>query len=93
MDLFGANTADPIDNDKSLWADLVDHIGDLLDLAQHTGRGIHMRDGDQLVFLVLQRLFYLWKLGPVSNGRFQLCSLDTVCLEAVRERVGEVSSV
>lgn len=42
-----------------------------------------MRDGDQLVFILFQCLLYLWKLGSVSNGGFQLSSLDTVCFETI----------
>jgi hypothetical protein len=52
-----------------------------------------MRDGQDLVFLLLQRLFHLVELWSVTNWRLQLCRLDAVSLEAVGERVGEISGV
>lgn len=52
-----------------------------------------MRDCEDLVLLLLERLLDLIKLGSVANRCLQLCDLDAVCLEAVRERVGEVASV
>jgi hypothetical protein len=50
-------------------------------------------DSQHLVLLLLQRLLDLIELRSVANWRLELCRLDAICLEAVRERVGEVTSV
>lgn len=71
----------------------MDQLAQCLDLTEHTGRCIHMSDSKHLVFLLLQGLFHLIKLWSVANWCLELCRLDTVCLEAIRERVGEVASV
>jgi hypothetical protein len=52
-----------------------------------------VRDCEDLVLLLLESLFDLVKLWSVADWRLQLCDLDTVCLKAVGERVGEVASV
>ena len=52
-----------------------------------------MCDCEDLVLLLLEGLLDLVKLRPVANGCLQLCNLGAVCLEAVGERVGEVTRV
>jgi hypothetical protein len=71
----------------------VDKLAQSLDFTQDTSGRVHMRDGQDLVFLLLQRLFHLVELWSVTNWRLQLCRLDAVSLEAVGERVGEISGV
>lgn len=48
---------------------------------------------DDLVLLLLEGLLNLVKLWSVTNRCLQLCDLGTVRLEAVGERIGEVTSV
>jgi hypothetical protein len=71
----------------------MNELAQRLDLAQHTSRGVDVCDCQHLVFLLLQRLLDLIELGSVANWRLQLCRLDAICLEAVRERVGKVARV
>ncbi|KAH0389061.1 PLP-dependent transferase, partial [Aureobasidium melanogenum] len=93
LNLLTADTADTIDNDHCVGADLVDELAEGLDLTENAGRGVDMGDGDELVFLLLQGLLDLVQLGSLSNGSLELGSLDAVCLETIGEAVGKVASV
>ncbi len=46
LDFLGADTADAVDNHKSLWADPSDELGELCDFAEYTGRCVDVGDGD-----------------------------------------------
>lgn len=63
------------------------------DLGEHAGARVGVCDGEDLVVLLLEGLLDLVQLGSVANGSLELCCLDAVCLEAVREAVREVASV
>jgi hypothetical protein len=91
--LFGSDAADAIDNNQCLWADLVDELAKCLDLAEHTGAGVYMCDGQDLVLLLLQRSLDLVQLGAFANRGLELRRLHTICLEAVGERICKVPSV
>ena len=93
LDLLAANTADTIDNDQRVRADLVDELTEGLDLTKNTGRRVDVGDGDELVFLLLESLLDLVQLRTVANGSLELSSLDTICLETIGEAVGKVASV
>ena len=93
LDLLAADTADTVHNDQSLWADPVHKLAESLELAQHTGRGIHVGDSQKLVLLLLERLLDFVELWSLTNGGLELGGLHAVRLQAVGERVGKVSSV
>lgn len=93
LNLLTADTADTIDNDQRVGADLVDELAEGLNLTENTSRCVDVGDGDKLVFLLLQGLLDLVQLRSLSNGSLKLGSLDAVGLEAIGEAVGEVASV
>ena len=88
-DLFRADTANAIHDDQGLRADSVNQFTQRLDLAQHSGRRVHVCHGDELIFLLLERLLYFVELGSVANRCLQLRCLRAVCLEAVCKGVCE----
>lgn len=92
-DLLAADTAHAVHDDEGLGADAVDELRERLDLAEHTGGGVHVGDGKDLVLLLLERGLDLVQLRAVADGRLQLCGLHAVGLQAVGERVGEVAGV
>ena len=71
----------------------MDQLAEGLDLGEHAGARVGVGDGDELVVLLLQSLLDLVQLRSVANGSLELCCLDAICLEAVCERVGKVTSV
>jgi hypothetical protein len=93
LDILATNTADTIDNDQRVGADLVDELAEGLDLTENTGRRIDVSNSNELVFLLLEGLLDLIQLRAVSNGSLELGSLDTVCLETIGKAVGKVASV
>ena len=64
-----------------------------LELAEYARRRVDVCDGDDLVALLLERLFDLVELRALANGRLQLRRLDAVRLEAVGKGIGEVARV
>lgn len=92
-DFLGADTADAIDDEEGLRGDALNELRQALEVAEDTSRGIHVRDGDELVFLLLERLLDLWELWTAADGRLELCHVRAVGLEAVGKGVGEVPGV
>lgn len=93
LDLFATDTAHTVDNDEGVRADSVDKLADVLDLAENACGGVDVGNGNSLVLLLAQSLFDLIQLWALAYGCFELCGLDSVCLEAVGKAVGKVAGV
>lgn len=92
-ELLAANTAHTIDDDERLRRHPADQRHKVLQLAQHAGRGVDVRDGQQLVLLLAQRLFDLGQLWARADGGLELRDLGTVGRQGVGEAVTEVARV
>ena len=92
-DLLGANTADTVHDDKGVGADTTDNLRHALDVAEDTGGGVDVSDGDKLVGLLLQGLLDLLKRRTVPDGSLDLGGLRTVGLNAGSKRVRKVTRV
>jgi hypothetical protein len=92
-DFLAPDAADAIDDQEGFRGDALDQLGQALQVAEHARRGIHVRDGHELVLLLLQRLLDLGQLGTAPDGRFELRNVRAVGLEAVGEGAAEVAGV
>lgn len=52
-----------------------------------------MRNSEELVLFLLQRLLHLRQLRSITNGRFELRGIDAIGLKAVGERIGKVAGM
>jgi hypothetical protein len=71
----------------------MDQFGYGFDVAQDSGRRIHVRNSDDFVLVLLQRFLHLILLRSVANRSLQLGSIGAVGLEAIGKRIGKVSRV
>lgn len=92
-DLFAADTAHTVHDDKSLWAHAAHELRHTLDVAEDTGRGVDVGEGEELVGLLLESLFDLLERGTVPDGCLDLGGVGAVGLQASSERVGKVTGV
>lgn len=90
VNLFARHAADTVDEDEGVGGDLVDKGREVLELAENTGRGIDVGDGDGLVLLLRQRLFDLGELGLGAGRRPELGHVGAVDPEAVGEAIAKV---
>lgn len=91
--LLTADATDAVYHYQRFGAYPMHEFRERLDLAENAGAGIDVRDGDELVFLLLERFLHLVQLWPVPNWGFQLRGFHTIRLEAIGEGVGEVSGM
>lgn len=91
--LLRANTADTVHNDQGVGADTTDNLGHALDVAEDTGGGVDVGDGDDLVGLLLQGLLDLLKRRTVTDGSLELGGLGAIGLQTRSKRVRKVTGV
>jgi hypothetical protein len=91
-DLLASDTAHAVDDEQGIRRDPVHKLGELLELAENTGRGVDVSHGDDLVLLLRQGLLDLGELRPATDGAGQLRDVGAVRLEAVGEASTEVAS-
>lgn len=92
-DLLAAYAADAVDDDEGLGADAADELSHAFDVAEDTGGGVDVGDGEELVGLGLEGLLDLLEGGAVSDGGLELGGIGAVGLQASGEGVGEVAGV
>lgn len=92
-DLLAADAAHAVDDDQRLRADAAHELRDGLDVAQHARRGVDVRDGDDLVRLLLEGLLDLRERGPLTDRGLELRGAHAVRFQTGGERVAEVARV
>lgn len=91
--LLAADGADTVNDNEGVGANAADELGDTLDVAEDTGGGVNVGDGEELVGLLLEGLLDLLERGTVSDGSLELGGVGAVGFQASSERVGEVTGV
>lgn len=88
-DGLNSDGADTVNDNQSLGGDLVDELGDGLDVNDDTGRGINVGQGDDVVLLLLEGSLDLGKRRSLSSGGRQNSHVVAEDLEAVSKGIGE----
>lgn len=92
-DFLASNTAHAVDDDEGVGAHTVNEFGHGLDVAENTGGGVNMCDGDDLVVCEFQSLLNVLERRALANWSLQLCSFSTVGFKTGGKGVGEVSAM
>lgn len=89
--LLAGDGAHAVNNDEGLRRDTVHELRQVAQLAQDAGRGVDVRDGQQLVVLGLEGGLDLGELGAAADGGLELGDVGAVDAEGVSEAVAKVA--
>lgn len=91
-ELLGGDGAHAVANDESLGGHALDNLSQALEIKQHTGRGVDVCGGNDLVLLLGQGLFNFVKGRTAADGTGELGHVGAVLLKAVCKTVTKVAS-